>query len=224
MTMASAARCVPALSRTTLALDARARTRPPRWFPKREWLFIGWSIGPGGFPRRRRAGRRGRARGTLATGVASHDRGSPVTVPASRWIRDGTPRRVRSSISGLRIEANNISIAPTLDCRVPSVTLASGSAAARDARNARDPGVAASPRPRVGEARSGALEGAPGDPPAAVAGATAPTTEHVCANASSCAARVRTNAPRGQSCFSEIGFCERLGISATLSRSTPTRR
>jgi len=94
MTMASAARCVPALAQTTLALDARARTRPARCSQNARGFLSGWSIGPGGFPRRRRAGRRGRVRGTLATSVASRDRSSPVAVPASRSI--GPARRVAS--------------------------------------------------------------------------------------------------------------------------------
>ena len=53
MTMASAARCVPALTQTTLALDARARTRPARCSQNARGFLSGWSIGPGGFPRRR---------------------------------------------------------------------------------------------------------------------------------------------------------------------------
>ena len=108
MTMASAARCVPALAQTTLALDARARTRPARCSQNARGFLSGWSIGPGGFPRRRRAGRRGRVRGTLATGIASHDRGSPVAVLASRSAGRHA-RRVRGSISGTSVSKRIIS-------------------------------------------------------------------------------------------------------------------
>lgn len=106
--MASAARCVPALAQTTLALDARARTRPARCSQNARGFLSGWSIGPGGFPRRRRAGRRGRVRGTLATGIASHDRGSPVAVLASRSAGRHA-RRVRGSISGTSVSKRIIS-------------------------------------------------------------------------------------------------------------------
>ena len=160
MTMASAARCVPALSRTTLALDARARTRPPRWFPKREWLFIGWSIGPGGFPRRRRAGRRGRVRGTLATGIASHDRGSPVAVLASRSAGRHA-RRVRGSISGTSVSKRIISPSLRHSIAVCQVSRSRPAAPRRATRGTR--AIPASRRlPGLGSGRRGALEGARG--------------------------------------------------------------
>jgi len=108
-----------------------------------------------------------------------------------------------------------------LDCRVPSVTLVRG-AATRDARNARDLGVASSPQPRAGEARAGAPEGTPGDPPAAFAGSTAPTTEHVARTPVELPrARSSPEPRRGQSGFSEISRKrDRYATRDTVSFST----
>ena len=103
-----------------------------------------------------------------------------------------------------------------LACRVPSVTVGRG--ARRDARNPRDLGVVASRWPQAGETCAGALEGAPGVPPAAVAGSDDTNNRgHVCANASSAAALAFVrNAPRGQSGFSEIA-CSYFGFQHAVS-------
>lgn len=110
MTMASAARCVPALARTTLALDARARTRPARWFPKRR-LFLDRT----GEHRTRRVSSpetRGSA-WTRPRHARDERRVARPKKPRRRsrvaLDRPGTPRRVRGAISGTSVSKRIIS-------------------------------------------------------------------------------------------------------------------
>jgi hypothetical protein len=173
MTMASAARCVPALA----LHDARARRASANatraMVPKTQAFSTG----------RRASDPEGFLAGDARVGVdASEARSRRASRRTTEAVPSPFPRRARSArhaasrpgrhLRHLRIEANNIPSLRHLDCRVPSVTAsASRRAATRDARNARDLAFAASPRRRPGEARAVALAGAPGDPPAAVAGA-----------------------------------------------------
>ena len=208
MTMASAARCVPALA----LHDARARRASANatraMVPKTQAFSTG----------RRASDPEGFLAGDARVGVdASEARSRRASRRTTEAVPSPFPRRARSArhaasrpgrhLRHLRIEANNIPSLRHLDCRVPSVTAsASRRAATRDARNARDLAFAASPRRRPGEARAVALAGAPGDPPAAVAGGTAhTTTEHVARTPVQLPRSRSSQEPRrGQSGFSEI--------------------
>lgn len=195
MTMASAARCVPALA----LHDARARRASANatraMVPKTQAFSTG----------RRASDPEGFLAGDARVGVdASEARSRRASRRTTEAVPSPFPRRARSArhaasrpgrhLRHLRIEANNIPSLRHLDCRVPSVTAsASRRAATRDARNARDLAFAASPRRRPGEARAVALAGAPGDPPAAVAGAHGHTQQPNTSRERqfSCRARVR---------------------------------
>ena len=112
MTMASAARCVPALARTTLALDARARTRPARWFPKREarGFFYRRCRGRRWIPGRDVACRSDPARrgnGDRTSEVVRRDARRERAAGASSPTRASPARKPSGS------DAPNISIAPT---------------------------------------------------------------------------------------------------------------
>jgi len=158
------------------------------------------------------------ARSRRASRLTTEEAPSPFPRPA-RSARHAASRPGRH-LRHLRIEANNIPSLRHLDCRVPSVTAsASRRAATRDARSARDLGVAASPRRRPGEARAVALAGAPGDPPAAVAGAHGTTTEHV--------ARTPVQLPRSRSSGRNHGAgslaFRRCRVNFSLNADAPCR-
>ena len=155
--MASAARCVPALARTTLALDARARTRPARWFPKREarGFFYRRCRGRRWIPGRDVACRSDPARrgnGDRTSEVVRRDARRERAAGASSPTRASPARKPSGS------DAPNISIAPT-----PRLPCAKCHARPRR-RDARRAERARSRRRGVSPAsgRRGALEGARG--------------------------------------------------------------